>query len=128
MWVPRWTSLVVVGLAGAVLGAPFAGRAFPVGAQEAERNPQPEVRIRPEAKLVPQRQWEYKQLPCLPTAPLAREHGDFADRLNEDGRVEELSRMLGGEAITEGLRRSAREMLEERVAKPATDPGTRKPQ
>jgi hypothetical protein len=30
------------------------------------------------------------------------------------GRVEELSRMLGGEAITDALRRSAREMLEER--------------
>src|SRR5260221_10944334 len=86
MWVPRWTSLLVVGLAGAVLGAPFAGSVFRAGAQEAERNPPPEARIRPEAKLVPQRQWEYKQLPCLPTAPLAREHVDFADRLNEDGR------------------------------------------
>jgi hypothetical protein len=86
MWVSRWTSLLVVGLAGAVLGAPFAGRAFPVGAQEAERNPPPEARVRPEARLVPQRQWEYKQLPCVPTAPLVREHGDFADRLNEDGK------------------------------------------
>jgi hypothetical protein len=45
MWVPRWTSLVVVGLAGAVLGAPFAGSAFRLG-----------------------------------------EHGDFADKLNEDGK------------------------------------------
>src|SRR5262245_58249908 len=36
-------------------------------------------------------------------------------RLGEDGRVEELSRMLGGEAISDGLRRSAREMLEERA-------------
>ena len=35
-------------------------------------------------------------------------------RLDEDGRVEELARMLGGEAITEGLRSSAREMLTER--------------
>ena len=32
-------------------------------------------------------------------------------RLAADGRVEELSRMLGGEAVTEGMRRSAREML-----------------
>jgi DNA repair protein RecN (Recombination protein N) len=38
-------------------------------------------------------------------------------RLNEDGRVDELSRMLGGEAISEGLRRSAREMLDERAGK-----------
>ena len=34
--------------------------------------------------------------------------------LDAAGRVEELSRMLGGEAITDALRRSAREMLEER--------------
>ena len=35
-------------------------------------------------------------------------------RLTPDGRVDELARMLGGEAITDGLKRSAREMLEER--------------
>jgi DNA repair protein RecN (Recombination protein N) len=35
-------------------------------------------------------------------------------RLSADDRVEELARMLGGEAITDGIRRSAREMLEER--------------
>ena len=35
-------------------------------------------------------------------------------RLDERGRVDELARMLGGEAITDGLRRSAREMLMER--------------
>jgi len=39
-------------------------------------------------------------------------------RLDEPGRVEELSRMLGGEAITDGLRRYAREMLQERAARP----------
>jgi DNA repair protein RecN (Recombination protein N) len=32
-------------------------------------------------------------------------------RLDEAQRVEELARMLGGEAITDGLRRAAREML-----------------
>jgi DNA repair protein RecN (Recombination protein N) len=32
-------------------------------------------------------------------------------RLDDHGRVDELARMLGGEAITDGLRRSAREML-----------------
>jgi DNA repair protein RecN (Recombination protein N) len=32
-------------------------------------------------------------------------------QLTEDGRIEELARMLGGEAVTEGLRASAREML-----------------
>jgi DNA repair protein RecN (Recombination protein N) len=35
-------------------------------------------------------------------------------RLDAAGRVDELSRMLGGSAITDGIRRSAREMLEER--------------
>jgi len=33
-------------------------------------------------------------------------------RLDGDGRVDELARMLGGEAVTDGLRRSAREMLQ----------------
>src|SRR5260221_962 len=36
-------------------------------------------------------------------------------RLDEPGRVEELARMLGGEAISDGLRGSAREMLAERA-------------
>jgi len=35
-------------------------------------------------------------------------------RLDDPGRVEELARMLGGEAISDGLRQSAREMLTER--------------
>jgi len=35
-------------------------------------------------------------------------------RLSDAERVEELARMLGGEGVTDGLRASAREMLEER--------------
>jgi DNA repair protein RecN (Recombination protein N) len=35
-------------------------------------------------------------------------------RLDEPGRVEELARMLGGEAVSDGLRQSAREMLTQR--------------
>ena len=35
--------------------------------------------------------------------------------LDEDGRIEELSRMLGGTSITPGLRASAREMLSGRA-------------
>jgi DNA repair protein RecN (Recombination protein N) len=42
-------------------------------------------------------------------------------RLDEDGRVEELARMLGGEAISDGLRHSAREMLMERSAAKAPE-------
>ncbi len=39
-------------------------------------------------------------------------------RLDANGRVEELSRMLGGAEITDGIRASAREMLEERRGAP----------
>ena len=38
-------------------------------------------------------------------------------RLDDERRVDELARMLGGEAITDGLRASAREMLRDRQAK-----------
>ena len=38
-------------------------------------------------------------------------------RLDDRRRVDELARMLGGEAITDGLRASAREMLRDRQAK-----------
>jgi DNA repair protein RecN (Recombination protein N) len=41
-------------------------------------------------------------------------------RLAPDRRVEELARMLGGEAISDGLRRSAREMLEGRSGRVRT--------
>jgi DNA repair protein RecN (Recombination protein N) len=40
-------------------------------------------------------------------------------RLDAEGRVEELGRMLGGENISEGLRASAREMLANRAVAPA---------
>jgi DNA repair protein RecN (Recombination protein N) len=43
-------------------------------------------------------------------------------RLDADGRVEELARMLGGEAITDGLRRSAREMLEAKAIRHGAGP------
>src|SRR5581483_1902183 len=43
-------------------------------------------------------------------------------RLDADGRVEELARMLGGEAITDGLRASAREMLVGRSQSPGLAP------
>jgi DNA repair protein RecN (Recombination protein N) len=36
-------------------------------------------------------------------------------RLNDNSRVDELARMMGGEAISDGLRQSAREMLTERL-------------
>jgi DNA repair protein RecN (Recombination protein N) len=43
-------------------------------------------------------------------------------RLDGDSRVEELARMLGGEAISDGLRRSAREMLEAKTVRQGSGP------
>jgi len=39
-------------------------------------------------------------------------------RLDAAGRVDEVARMLGGDVITDGLRHSAREMLEGRAGEP----------
>ena len=47
-------------------------------------------------------------------------------RLGVDERVEELARMMGGEAITDGLRASAREMLREREGAGAKAKGERR--
>ena len=47
-------------------------------------------------------------------------------RLTRDGRVEEVARMLGGEAISDGIRRSAREMLDERSGSPTILPGRKR--
>ncbi len=47
-------------------------------------------------------------------------------RLATDGRVEELARMLGGEAISDGIRRSAREMLDERSVPAAAARGRKR--
>jgi len=46
-------------------------------------------------------------------------------RLDEASRVDELARMLGGEAVTEGLRATAREMLAGRQALAASAPRSR---
>jgi DNA repair protein RecN (Recombination protein N) len=46
-------------------------------------------------------------------------------RLVVEGRVDELARMLGGEAITDGLRRSAREMLEAKALRPESEQAAR---
>jgi DNA repair protein RecN (Recombination protein N) len=35
-------------------------------------------------------------------------------RLDDEGRIEEIARMLGGAAVTDRVRASAREMIEER--------------
>ena len=44
-------------------------------------------------------------------------------RLDDSGRVDEIARMLGGAAITDGLRASAREMLGGRKAKGESESG-----
>ena len=43
-------------------------------------------------------------------------------RLDRAGRVEEIARMLGGESVTDGVRETAREMLDDRSAR-STDGG-----
>jgi DNA repair protein RecN (Recombination protein N) len=51
-------------------------------------------------------------------------------RLDAAGRIDELARMLGGSVITDGLRATAREMLEERAARSVSgkrDPAARRP-
>ncbi|PYQ99714.1 MAG: DNA repair protein RecN [Acidobacteria bacterium] len=45
-------------------------------------------------------------------------------RLGDGARVDELARMLGGEAITDGIRRSAHEMLMDRSASRTSGAGT----
>jgi DNA repair protein RecN (Recombination protein N) len=46
-------------------------------------------------------------------------------RLDADGRIEELGRMLGGATVTDGLRASAREMLERRQPRLAASRGAK---
>jgi len=47
-------------------------------------------------------------------------------RLDDRARIEEVARMMGGEAITDVLRASAREMLKGgRVSHPSSDPGAK---
>jgi DNA repair protein RecN (Recombination protein N) len=47
-------------------------------------------------------------------------------RLDRGARVEEIGRMLGGSAITDAIRRSAREMLETRARRPPAGEGVSK--
>lgn len=54
--------------------------------QEPERATSPEPAVRAAPRLVPQRQWEYRQLPCTPTAEAARERSEFLEKLNDAGR------------------------------------------
>jgi DNA repair protein RecN (Recombination protein N) len=49
----------------------------------------------------------------------ARRTSTTVRRLDPEARVDEIARMLGGSAITDGLRASAREMLGERAERKA---------
>jgi hypothetical protein len=97
---------LAVGLAALLVIASVIGRPLPTRAQEADRPLPPEPRVRAETKLVPQRQWEYRQLPCMPTVLAARDRGDFVDQLNDSGRhgwelvsVVELRHVPGRECL-----------------------------
>lgn len=80
------TSRPTLLLAATLLAASWAGAPFSAGAQEPERAPRPDARVRPETRHVPQRQWEYKQLPCTITGLATRERDGLADTLNEHGK------------------------------------------
>ena len=43
-------------------------------------------RARPQSKLVPQRQWEYMQLPCVRTGAVTSPRRELEERLNEHGK------------------------------------------
>lgn len=100
-----------VGLSVTVLFATIAGP--PTRAQEAERPPTPEPKVRAETKFVPQHQWEYRQLPCTPTGVATRERSEFLDQLNDAGRrgwelvsVVELKQVPGRECLLATLKRA----------------------
>jgi hypothetical protein len=76
-------------LALLALAAVAALWALPPAAQPAQEAPaitRDEPRVRPESRLVPQRQWEYTQLPCIPIADPNGSRREVEDRLNEQGK------------------------------------------
>jgi hypothetical protein len=77
-----WLALLALGAAGAAL---WASGPAALRAQEAETRPR-DPPPRPESRLVPQRQWEYSQLPCLPTGDPNAQRREIEDRLNEQGK------------------------------------------
>jgi hypothetical protein len=67
-----------------MLAAVSAGAARPSTTQENEGAAR-DTRVRPQTRLVPQRQWEYMQLPCMPSGPATTER-EREERLNEQGK------------------------------------------
>jgi hypothetical protein len=58
----------------------------PSTAQEPDSAARERARARPETRLVPQRQWEYVQLPCLPAGDATLQRKEHEDRFNEQGK------------------------------------------
>jgi uncharacterized protein DUF4177 len=103
---------LAVGVVAILLVASVVGGPLPTRAQEPDRPLPPEPRVRPETKLVPQHQWEYRQLPCMPTATATRERSEYADQLNDAGRrgwelisVVELRQVPGRECLLATFKR-----------------------
>jgi hypothetical protein len=67
--------------AAVILWSVVVGRS---AAQESDGPPR-DTHVKPKTRLVPQRQWEYMQLPCLPAPPAASDR-EREDRLNEQGK------------------------------------------
>jgi len=83
---PRPSGLTL-GLAATLVVVFATGHLVSSGAQDAERRGPTEGRVRPETKLVPQRQWEYMQLPCMHAAAVTGGRGnELADELNQHGK------------------------------------------
>jgi hypothetical protein len=72
--------LIAAGVAAA-LSPVFPSQAPEPGSAERERPP-----VRPETRMVPQRQWEYMQLPCVPMGEATGQRKEQEDRLNEQGK------------------------------------------
>lgn len=67
-----------------MLAASSSGAVVPSSAQERDGAAR-EASVRPQPRLVPQRQWEYMQLPCMASGPGTTER-EREERLNEQGK------------------------------------------
>lgn len=85
---PQRSHAFALAAAGAVaiVAALSSGAVVSSSAQEAESPPRDHPPVRPQTRLVPQRQWEYMQLPYIPTGIGASERREQEERLNEQGK------------------------------------------
>lgn len=80
---PSYRFALAAAGAVAIAAALWSGAAGTSTAQEGEGAAK-DTRVRPQSRLVPQRQWEYTQLPCMPSGPGTERERE--ERLNEQGK------------------------------------------